>query len=77
MKDKRYFTTGTIEVSIHRGYDINDKTKLIEQTCKKCGNKTGFAYFSKTGKPTKEGLCIPCIDREAEDTHKSHVEMLT
>lgn len=59
---KRYYVTGVLEVSIHRGYDINDKTTLLKQKCSTTLCKNILGYFSRSGERLEKYENVKCDD---------------
>lgn len=61
MTPKKRYLKGTLEVTIHRGYDINDKTQILQTKCIDCGAL--LADISRNGKKRKNPRCRDSPDK--------------
>lgn len=77
-KSRYSYLKGVWDVVIMRGYDTNDKTKLITHTCPSC--KSQFGYFSKSGKPrsdVRNTRCEDCLEKQITNVSKTHTSELS
>lgn len=77
-KSRYHYLTGVWDVVIMKGYDSEDRTRLIVQKCPTC-HKDKIGYFSRTGEPKPELKNIRCEDCLQEEINKcgTHTEMLS